>query len=106
MNRNSSLIWFLIICFLILPGSIGRFFLDIAGGLILFISIISLIIAGIGWISWKKIKSNIITCNNCGSNYLINSNQCPLCGSNNKEEDNINIPASSATIDIKVEKVD
>ena len=106
MNRNSSLIWFLIICFLILPSSIGRFFLDIAGGLILFISIISLIIAGIGWISWKKIKSNIITCNNCGSNYLNNSNQCPLCGSNNKEEDNINIPASSATIDIKSENID
>ncbi len=106
MNRNSSLIWFLIICFLILPSSIGRFFLDIAGGLILFISIISLIIAGIGWVSWKKFKSNIITCNNCGSNYLKNSNQCPFCGANNKEEDNINIPASSATIDIKVETVD
>ena len=106
MNRNSSIFWFLIICFLILPSSIGKFFLDIAGGLILVISIISLIIAGIGWISWKKITSNIIICNNCGSSYFSNSNQCPICGSSNmKEEDNINnIPASSATIDVKAEK--
>ena len=97
----------LIISFLILPSSIGRIFLDIAGGLIIFIVLISVLIAGIGWISWKKITSNMITCNSCGSNYINNLNQCPICGSSTINDSNdINIPASSATIDITPKKID
>ncbi len=103
--KNSTIIWLFIIIFLVLPSSLGRFFLDIAGGVIIFIFLISLLITGIGWISWKKLKSNLITCSNCGSNYLNNSSQCPICGTSN--EKNIdNIPASSATIDITVEQED
>ncbi len=105
MNKNPTIIWLLIILFLILPSSIGRIFLDLAGSLIIFLILISLLIAGFGWISWKKLKSNMITCNKCGANYINNLGQCPICGSSNTYQ-NDNIPASSATIDITPESND
>ena len=107
MNKNSTIIWLLIISFLILPSSIGRFFLDIAGGLIIFIFFISLLITGVGWIAWRKMTSNMIKCQSCGSNYINNLNKCPICGTSKINEINdISIPASSATIDITSKKID
>ena len=107
MNKNSTVIWLIILSFIILPSSIGRFFLDIAGGLIIFIFLISLLITGFGWIAWKKLKSNIITCDTCGANYINNLNKCPICGSSKINESNeIEIPASSATIDITPKRIE
>jgi len=107
MNKNSTIIWLLIISFLILPSSIGRFFLDIAGGLIIFIFLISLLITGVGWITWKKLTSNMITCHSCGCNYINNLNKCPVCGSSKINDDSYtSIPASSATIDITPKRID
>lgn len=106
--KNSTIIWLLIIFFVIFPSSIGRIFLDLAGGLILFIVFISALITGVGWLTWKRLKSNIVSCSECGANYINKTNKCPICGSSNiKQTDRIsNIPASSATIDITAEKSD
>ena len=107
MKNNSTIIWLLIISFLILPSSIGRVFLDVAGGLIVFIFLISLVITGAGWITWKKLTSNLITCNSCGSNYINNLNKCPICSASTINQSNAtNTPASSATIDITPKRID
>ena len=108
MNKPSVLIWMVFILLLILPTPAGKFIFDLASGIFLIITLIPLILGGVGWLAWKRIKSKVKTCEACGSSFLNSQSFCPICGatiSNNKVnlED---IPASSATIDIKSEDID
>ena len=108
MNKPSSLIWMVFILLLILPTPAGKFFIDIASGIFLIITLIPLILGGIGWLAWNRIQSQVQTCEACGSSFLNNQLICPICGANIKNtNDNLeNIPASAATIDINSEDVD
>ncbi len=109
MNKNLTIIWFSVIILFVLPTPIGRLFIDMAGGIMILLFLISIIIAGIGWFSWKSLKSNLINCKKCGATYISASENCPICGASNnseKQETNFNIPASSATIDIEAKETD
>tara|TARA_B100000579_G_scaffold349952_1_gene303626 strand:+ start:197 stop:526 length:330 start_codon:yes stop_codon:yes gene_type:complete len=108
MNKPSSLIWMVFILLLILPTPAGKFFIDLAGGIFLLITIIPLILGGVGWFAWKSIQSKVQTCEACGSSFLNSQILCPICGTKIKDlQDNLeNIPASAATIDIKSENID
>ncbi|WP_036916399.1 hypothetical protein [Prochlorococcus sp. MIT 0603] len=110
MYRNNTIFWLLIIFLFIFPTSIGRFFIDIAGSIIVVFLISTLVISGLAWFSWKKLKSNMRNCKNCGSTYFSNSESCPICGSketvNGDQYSKANIPASSATIDISAEETE
>ena len=108
MNKPSSLIWMAFILLAIWPTPAGKFFIDLVGGLFLFITLIPLILGGIGWLTWKRIQSKVQTCEACGSNFLNSQNICPICGTTIKNTAEIleNIPASAATIDIKSEDID
>ena len=109
MNKTSTFIWLCIIFIFLLPTSAGRFFIDMAGGIMILIFLTTILISGVGWLSWRKIKSNIKNCGNCGANYFSESTLCPICGSNqtlDRDSSEINIPASSATIDITAEDTD
>ena len=108
MNKPSSLIWMVIILLVILPTPAGRFIIDLAGGIFLIITIIPLIIGGIGWLTWKRIQSKVQTCEACGSTFINSQMICPVCGIKIKNTTDIleNIPASAATIDIKSEDID
>ena len=108
MNKPSSLIWMVLISLAILPTPAGKFIIDLVGGIFLIITIIPLILGGIAWFTWKRIQSKVQTCEACGTSFLNTQISCPICG---KEISNIadileNIPASSATIDIKSENID
>ena len=108
MNKPSSLIWMVFILLVILPTPAGKFIIDLAGGIFLIITIIPLILGGIGWFTWKRIQSKLQTCEACGSTLLNNQLICPICGTPIKNNtDNLeNIPASAVTIDIKSEDID
>ncbi len=109
MSKTSTFIWLSIIFIFLLPTSAGRFFIDMASGIVVIIFLATILISGVIWLSWKKIKANIQSCGNCGANYFSESTVCPICGSIQKsDEDNseFNIPASSATIDISAEETD
>ena len=107
MIKPSSLIWMVFILLLIFPTPAGKFIIDLAGGIFLFITIIPLILGGIGWFAWKRIQSKVQTCEACGSNFLNSQMICPICGTAIKNNTEIleNVPASAATIDIKSENV-
>mgnify|MGYP001809174590 CR=1 FL=1 len=107
MNKPSSFIWMVFILLLILPTPAGKFIFDLAGGIFLIITLIPLILGGIAWFSWKRIQSKIHTCENCGSSFLNSQLTCPICGTNIQIPQGTldNIPASSATIDIKSEDI-
>ena len=108
MNKPSSLIWMVFILLLIFPTPAGKFIIDLAGGLFLIITILPLILGGVGWFAWKRMKSQVQTCEACGSTFLTSQIICPICGIQiKKSNDNLaNTPASAATIDIKSEKID
>ena len=108
MNKPSSLIWMVFILLVIFPTPAGKFIIDLAGGIFLIITIIPLILGGIGWFTWKKIQSQVQTCEACGSNFLNSQMICPICGTAIKNNTEIleNIPASAATIDIKSKDID
>ena len=108
MNKPSSLIWMVFILLLIVPTPAGKFLIDLAGGLFLVITLIPLILGGVGWIAWKRMQSKLQTCEACGSSFLNKQGVCPVCGKNviNTTDNLENIPASAATIDIKSEDMD
>ena len=107
MNKPSLLIWMVFILLIILPTPAGKFITDLAGGIFLIITIIPLILGGIGWFTWKRIQSKVQTCEACGSTFLNSQTICPTCGTPIKNVNYPeNIPASAATIDIKSEELD
>ena len=108
MNKPSSFVWMVFVLLLILPTPAGKFIFDLVGGIFLIITIIPLILGGIGWFAWTRIQAKVHTCEACGSSFLNSQSICPICGTairnlNNNLE---NIPASSATIDITSEDID
>ena len=107
MNKPSSLIWMVFILLIILPTPAGKFIIDLAGGIFIIITIIPLILGGIGWFAWKRIQSKIQTCEACGSSFLNSQMISPICGTTMIKNADIieNIPASAATIDIKSEDI-
>ena len=108
MNKPSSLIWMVLILILILPTPAGQFLIDLAGGIFLIFTLIPLFLLGGGWLAWKKIQSQIQTCEFCGSSFLNTQNVCPVCGKNIKisKESFKNMPASAATIDIQSQEIE
>ena len=108
MNKPSSLIWMVLILLFIFPTPAGKFIFDLLGGIFLIISIIPLILGGVGWFAWKRIQSKVQNCEACGSSFLNTQIICPICGKNTQTKNDIleNIPASAATIDIKSEDID
>ena len=109
MNKSIAPFWIIIAFLFLLPTSIGRFFIDMVGGIMMIIILLSILIAGASWLSWKKLQSNIKNCNNCGATYFSDINKCPICGSielNAQNSVENNVPASSATIDISAEETD
>ncbi len=108
MNKPSSFIWMVLILLIIFPTTAGKFIIDLTGGILLIITIIPLILGGIGWFTWKRIQSKVQTCKACGSTFLNSQMICPICGTTIKNTTDVleNIPASAATIDIQSEDID
>ena len=108
MNKPSSVIWMVLILLVIFPTPAGKFIFDLAGGIFLIITIIPLILAGVGWFTWKRIQSKVQTCEACGSSFINRQSMCPICGENmpDLKENLESIPASAATIDIESEDID
>ncbi len=114
MSRPSYLLWLALIMIFLLPTAAGRFLLDLAGGLLLALLALPILITGVGWLGWRFIQSRMVKCEVCGTNIFSESLECPACGSSlfeqKQKEDSISsnnsIPASAATIDITAKDAD
>ncbi len=115
MSRPFLLVWLIVILALLVPSAASRFLIDLAGGLMLILLGLPILLAGAGWIGWRFLKSKMVTCELCGTIVLNNSMNCPACGSNlsskenNLVKENINSTiedARNATIDINAKDVD
>ena len=108
MNRPPALLWLLLLL-LLLPTAAGRVLLDLAGGVVLVLIALPLLLTGVGWIGWKILQSRLITCPACGSASLGQSSQCGVCGASlqtgpsgadTAAQAGSSVPASEVTIDV------
>ena len=109
MNRISPLLLLALVMILLLPSAAGRFIIDIAGGVLILLFAIPIVLTGLGFFGWKILQTRMKTCNSCGITIFSNIETCPACGSEiNIQKDNQNsntsIPASSVTIDVTPEE--
>jgi hypothetical protein len=65
---------------LLLPGTAGRFLLDVLGWVTLLLLLLPLLAAGAGVLAWKFLRPRFITCAACGVTSF-GSEACPACGS-------------------------
>lgn len=80
--QRSSIPWFwlgLAALLLLIPGTAGRFLLDVLGGLTLLLLLLPLIAGGGGFLAWQLIKRRLKTCGACGT-ISFGGEVCPACG--------------------------
>ena len=98
---------------LLVPTAAGRLLLDLAGGLLLTLLALPLILSGLGWIGWKLLQSRMVTCTACGATGLKGTGVCALCGTPYANAEASvdaaaapSTPASDLTIDVIAQDVD
>ena len=75
---------------------------------------IPVFITGFGWIGWRVLQSQMVTCEACGVRTLQRNGNCPVCGSVASRDTSVSAssnqnknpsPASNATIDVQAEEI-
>ena len=113
MNRPPAVLWIAIVLLLLVPTAAGRLLLDVAGGLLLALLALPLILSGLGWIGWKLLQSRMVSCDACGATGLKGAGVCAVCGTpyatagaNAVGAETSSTPASDLTIDVIAQDVD
>ena len=109
--------WFwigLVTLLLLLPGPMGRFLLNVLGGITLTLLLLPVLAGAAAWIGWQFFKTRLRTCPNCGFSSL-GTNSCPVCGqvSSTSSEQHVwleydktnDLDARSATINVEATSV-
>ena len=111
MNRSTFLLWSSLLLLLLLrPTAAGRVLLDLAGGLVVVLLALPLLLTGLGWIGWKVLQTRMIPCPACGAVSFSRQDRCGVCGaqlrdhSSNASADSMT-PASEVTIDVSAQDV-
>lgn len=87
MSRPLPWFWIaLAAVLLLLPMPVGRFLLDLVGGLTLTLLLLPLLVGGAAWIGWQILRSRLRPCPVCGLSSLA-SETCPACGSSMQTAD-------------------
>lgn len=71
---------------LLLPGTAGRFLLDVLGGVTLLLLLLPLLAAGAGFLAWQALRPRFNTCAACGVTSF-GSAVCPACGASLTDPD-------------------
>ena len=113
MNRPPAGLWIAVVLLLLVPTAAGRLLLDLAGGVLLALLALPLILSGLGWIAWKLLQSRMIICAACGATGLKGAGVCAVCGTPYAKAGDTpanaaaqSTPASDLTIDVIAHDVD
>ena len=113
MNRPPAVLWIAVVLLLLVPTAAGRLLLDLAGGVLLALLALPLILSGLGWIGWKLLQSRMVSCTSCGATGLKGTGVCAVCGTpyanagtNAPDAASPSTPASDLTIDVIAQDVD
>ena len=112
MNRPPLFVLIAIGLLLLLTAGAGRMLLDLAGGLLVVLLMLPVLLGGLGWVGWKVLQARMQACPACGAVGFGSNSQCSVCGASygsKVEADqptSFSIPASDLTIDITAQDVD
>ena len=113
MNRPPAVLWIAVVLLLLVPSAAGRLLLDLAGGVLLTLLALPLILSGLGWVGWKLLQSRMVTCTACGASGLKGAGVCAVCGTSyaNAGANPVgaagpSTPASDLTIDVVAQDAD
>lgn len=102
MSRPLPWFWIaLAAVLLLLPMPVGRFLLDLLGGLTLTLLLLPLLAGAAAWIGWQVLRSRLRPCPVCGVSSLA-VDRCPACGSSMQAPggDSPGFNAPAAEIDV------
>ena len=105
---QNKLIPYSLFFILIIPLFGLNFFIGLIGNILLLIFLVPLLLLGIGLLGLNLFKSNINSCENCGTTFIGNNNICPNCdyeSVKNLEKNDLSSDASNKIIEIKAEEV-
>lgn len=101
MSRPLPWFWIaLAVVLLLLPMPVGRFLLDLLGGLTLTLLLLPLLAGAAVWIGWQILRARLRPCPVCGVSSLA-SEICPACGASMQGDvrESSGFPASAAGLD-------
>lgn len=101
MSRPLPWFWIaLATVLLLLPMPVGRFLLDLLGGLTLTLLLLPLLAGAAAWIGWQVLRARLRPCPVCGVSSLA-AEICPACGASMQAEPGVpsGFAASSAGLD-------
>jgi len=106
---QNKLIPYSLIFILIIPLFGLNFLIGFLGNILLLIILVPLLIVILGFLGLNSFKSSIILCENCGSTFIGNNNNCPYCDfksiKNIQKDDDLSFDASNKTIEVKAEEI-
>ena len=106
---QNKLIPYSLIFILIIPLFGLNFLIGLLGNILLLIVLVPLLIIILGFLGLNSFKSSINLCENCGSTFIGNNDNCPNCDfksiKNIQKDDNLSFDASNKTIEIKAEEI-
>lgn len=101
MSRPVTWFWIaLAALLLLLPMPVGRFLLDLLGGLTLTLLLLPLLAGAAAWIGWQILRARLRPCPVCGVSSLA-VEICPACGASLQAEvsDDSGFPSADAGLD-------
>ena len=105
---QNKLIPYSLIFILIIPLFGLNFLMGLLGNILLLIILIPLLVLILGFLGLNTFKSRINLCENCGSTFLGNNDDCPYCDYKSKkniEKDDSSSDASNKIIEVKAEEI-
>jgi len=115
MSRPLPWFWIaLAAVLLLLPMPLGRFLLDLLGGLTLTLLLLPVLAGAAAWIGWQVLRSRLHPCPVCGVSSLA-ADICPACGASMQVDAGMtagfasspgDLDASQVTINVEAVEVD
>jgi hypothetical protein len=97
MSRPLPWFWIaLAALLLLLPMPVGRFVLDLLGGLTLTLLLLPLLAGAAAWIGWQVLRSRLRPCPVCGVSSFA-TETCPACGASMQGESDMSSAGVSAS---------
>ena len=108
LKLNKSLFTYSLIILIVIPIFGINFFINFVGNILLLLFLIPLLLLLLLYIGFNSYKSNIHTCNNCGSISLGLNDRCMNCGQeikNISKKDQLYKKPGESTIEVKAEEI-
>ena len=108
LKANKNLLTYTLILLIVIPFFGINFFISFLGNILLLLFLIPLLLLFLVYLGFNSYKSNIHTCNSCGSISLGLNDRCMNCGDeikNISKKNQLYKKPSESTIEVQAEEI-